>query len=421
MDERHEHRIDFSSHKRLMKPAVILITLLIVIYFVNFFTPLRLTNDTVRYLTIKESIENHISVDDYLPYGYVFFLFFLSKLHLLHSITVPILQFLYLLGALFFVKKLFPKTNSLFFIAIMLLQWTTMKYVITFLSEMQFMFFSTGTIYFFQRYREKRTMSSLLFMLLFLIVSILTRTVGIVLIPALLLSMLLPASLSWKEAIYRYRWIITVFILFGVAAFFFQNTLRVSDYFELFLRRDPLHVVKNNFINHLADWAAVFLNLSYSKIPLASAHVVTMIYFVIGLLFFILVVFLFMKSKKLIPTPVKLYLVFYSIIIFFWPYFDPRFWVPIVPFLIAILMQAVKLISPRMRIVVSAYFICYTMAGLASIGYYTYTSLNKHALSEKQDASIWQNEYEQYFFGRPITHPDAKVREKIIRILEKYD
>jgi hypothetical protein len=224
-----------------------------------------------------------------------------------------------------------------------------------------------------------------------------------------------------KEAVNRYKWVIAVFVVFALVVFFFQKTLRVSAYLGLFSGSDPLHTLKNDFVNHLADWAAIFLNFSYSKFTIGSASLVTVIYFIAGLLFFVVVACLFVKSSKAIAMPVKLYLVFYCIVIFLWPYFDPRFWVPIVPLLIAILMQAVELIPKGRRFIVTSYCIYYTIAGLGAMGYYSYTSLNKRALSVKQDASIWQNEYEQFFFGKPITHPDAKAREKIIHILERYD
>ena len=413
--------MNYSNGNVLSRLTLIFVGLLCVAFIVNFFTPLRLTNDTVRYLTIKEAVENQTPVNDYLPYGYVFFLLILGKLHLLYSFTVPLLQFLYLLGALFFVKRLFPNTNSLLLLAIALLQWTTMKYVITFLSEMQFTFFSIGTIHFFQRYRESRRIKFLVATLFFLVPSILTRTVGVALIPALFISMVPQSSNSWKENIYRYRWVILLFCALAVIVFFLQKALRVSAYFHLFAISNPLRALKNDLVNHLADWGAIFLNFSYSKLPFGSQSSRIFVYCIVGLIFFVAVVYLIVKTSKRIPSVVKWYLVFYGTIIFLWPYIDPRFWVPIVPFLIAVLLQSVEIIPKRVRIVVALYGAYYIIAGLGAIGFYTYTSMNKHELSVKQDASIWVNEYEQYFFGKPITHPDAKPREKIMRLLEKYD
>jgi len=413
--------MNYSNHKIVSNVAMVFVGFLCVAFIVNFFTPLRLTNDTVRYLTIKEAVENQTPVSDYLPYGYVFFLLILGKLHLLYSFTVPLLQFLYLLGALFFVKRLFPDTNRLFLLAFALLQWTTMKYVITFLSEMQFTFFSIGTIYLFKRSRETRNIKFIVGTFLFLGLSILTRTVGVALLPALFVSMLPKFSGSWKENFSRYKWMILLFCVLVVAVSLLQNVLRVRTYLHWFTMGNPLHRLKNDLINHLADWAAIFLNFSYSKVPFGSRPERILAYSIVGLLFFITTVYLIIQSRNRIPLVVKLYLAFYSSIIFLWPYIDPRFWVPIVPLLIAILMQSVEFIPKKAKNLLLLYCVYYLIAGLGAIGFYTYTSMSKHALSVKQDESLWLNEYEQHFFGKPITHPDAKPREKIVRLLEKYD
>ena len=63
------------------------VSVLTLVYLANCLTPFRLTNDTVRYVNIKEWMEagrpaGSGSANDFLPYGYVWFLMLLEKLGL---------------------------------------------------------------------------------------------------------------------------------------------------------------------------------------------------------------------------------------------------------------------------------------------------------------------------------------------------
>src|SRR5690242_8540085 len=84
-------------------------------YLLNCLTPIRLHVDMVRYFLIKDCIEfgcppNSDAAKDYMPYGYTALLLLLSKLHLLHSFVLVLINILYLAGGLWMVKKLFGET-----------------------------------------------------------------------------------------------------------------------------------------------------------------------------------------------------------------------------------------------------------------------------------------------------------------------
>ena len=72
-----------------------LIFFLLVVYVVNGFTPLRLTFDTVRYFKIKEWIEagrppGAEAAADFLPAGYVWFLYLLEKMRICISPVISL-------------------------------------------------------------------------------------------------------------------------------------------------------------------------------------------------------------------------------------------------------------------------------------------------------------------------------------------
>ena len=129
---------------------------------------------------------------------------------------------------------------------------------------------------------------------------------------------------------------------------------------------------------------------------------------------------LFVRANT-IPLVVKYFLVLYSGIIFNWPFIEPRFWAILVPIAVAGFMQGEAPASPFSRIMVFSYRAVYIVAGIASLLYYSYTSLNKQELSLKQDAGQWKNEYQTYFYGKPLSDSPAHVRAPILDLLKKYD
>jgi hypothetical protein len=56
---------------------------------------------------------------------------------------------------------------------------------------------------------------------------------------------------------------------------------------------------------------------------------------------------------------------------------------------------------------------------LISVAYYTYTSFDKKELAKKQDAGIWRNEYETYFFGKSV-QDSIPINDAVVDILKKY-
>ncbi len=136
--------------------------LLAIVYLVNCFTPLRLNVDTVRYFGIKECIEFGCPPDsdaakDYFPYGYTALLLIFSKLHILRSFTLVLINCVYLFGALCLIKKIFGAAlRTWLFAAVVLLNWTMIKFVTHPLSEMQYLFFSISSIYCFYLWTKTR-------------------------------------------------------------------------------------------------------------------------------------------------------------------------------------------------------------------------------------------------------------------------
>ena len=400
------------------------------IYILNFFSPFRLTHDTIRYIDLKEWFETGRPADaraakDYLPYGYVFFLLFLSKLQILKPFFIALIHSCYLLSSLWFIKKMFGSSIKFWQLAAFcLLNWTTIKFVITPLSEMQFLFFTMGGLYFFHRHYVEQKKVFLLWTLVFTLAAILTRTAGIV----LLLAILLTLFFRWRTSIgkqLKKNSILFLLIISALAlAAYYLRQFMFADYFHYFwisFRHNQQFFYSLNLKFHTIECASIFLNFPAGKIHQVQPGLRDGFYFTIGFIFLIFILGLLFNRKQPIPLEIRIYILLYMIVLYNWPYFEPRFWVPIVPLIIAIFLQKSNPRKQLLKFLLSAYKFAYIVVGLAGLSYYTYTSLNKKALATKQDAGIWRNEYETYFFGRPLNDSGKSINTHVLGILKKYN
>lgn len=410
-------------------PAIVIITLSGV-YIANCFTPLRLGNDVLRYFQIKEALEG-VSVSENitgnsLPNGYPLLLLMLSWFNMCTSFFIVLANCFYLAGSLYFICHLFKgQFRYWHLISLTLLNWIIIKTTITPLSDIQYMFFSTGTLFFFIEYSKKRKALLLIGMLVFCFLAILTRAIG-VLLPA---SMGLSFILSKKGAISERLRSSSIWIIFTIAVFLlmiiiFSRFFRVDDYIELmlpFFRSNPTLFFIENIRIHLTDWAEIFINTSFLKLPLISAAIKEPFALLAGILFMGYFLWLLLKLTTAIPVVIIIYLISYIILIFNWPTYDARFWVPVLPLIISIILQMPVLKKQYLSAIIFMWKLVYIVFGTIALGYYTLLTFNKEMFAERHDMGIWRNEYRVYFFEKPLTDSNVIIREYPLKILKKYD
>lgn len=429
------HTLNSPIYKKL--PAA-LILVLTGVYVAACFTPLRVNYDTIRYFALMETMDGTWPAAfqgdrDFLPYGYPAFLWALQKLHILSPFTIGLFQLGYLLGSLWFVRQIFPsslKTSHL--VLFTLLNWLSLRFVVTPLSEMQFVFFSTGAICFFQRFVSGHQIKHLLLLLLFTGLAVVTRTAGLLLVAALIVSYLLQyrAPLSrWiqQKKLYATLILATVLAILALAAQQLNAGLYAKYIYNNVLQNTELFFTKY-LLQHFVDWASVFINVPSGKVKQFMPEVwVSTLYIMAGSFFLVLIVYRLCSKKFTIPLVVRVYLAAYLLLIFNWPYFEPRFWMPVLPLLITVLLlpkngkagKVYQIMAPLIKV-------GYAMAGVFAIGYYLHIAFDKKAFADKHDAGIWQKEYYWHFFGENIprkkqTYKDPVMYEKATYLLQKYD
>lgn len=402
------------------------------VYLVNCWaTSFRLTNDTVRYFALLENLEGTWPAtlkkrNDFLPYGYVYFLAILSKLHLLSPFAIAFCHFLYLCGSLYFVKKLFGATIHVFpFLFFTLLSWTAIKYMLIPLSEMQFLFFSTATLYCYELFLAKRSIWLLLLTAVLCYVCIITRTAGIALVLACMVSFLLSNSKKMTLWARQYPLYATAVIVTACALLVFLITRpTVVTYLSyLFgpLLHDPLTFFSYNMRIHFTDWTELFINIPLSKTGfLIPPRIGEIIYILTGVFFMGLIVYRLIKNRPSIPTSVSAYLVVYILLIFNWPFVDGRFWLPIMPLVAAVLLQRTYTPKPFFDVARKGYVMYYVASGIFVLGHYTRTSFDRAYFLTRHDKGKWELEYEAHFGMRKPGDPPVPDKEALY-ILNKYD
>jgi len=158
--------------------------------------------------------------------------------------------------------------------------------------------------------------------------------------------------------------------------------------------------------------------LSVAKVsnflPAAKAELLFML---AGIAFFAGFVYLTFFRLKDIPFIVKAYLFFYTVLMMNWPFYDPRFWVPVLPLVAVVLVQYLASVKRIWMVAVGIYF----LLGAAAVGYQTYTSLNREVFARTQANGVYRSEYETFFYGRPREGTERPADPNIVNILRRYD
>ncbi|MDO6433556.1 hypothetical protein Q4E93_23290 [Flavitalea sp. BT771] len=395
-----------------------LIAALLACYLINCFSPLRLEYDSIHYFALKDCLEHSCppgfqAADDPRPYGYPALLWLLSRMCLLYPFTIALVNLVYLAGALYFTGKLFqhekgPATSRKLEtgVVVLLLGYPFIKYFAYPLSEMQYLFFACGSLFFFRLYTDRGMRAgSLVVAFLFAGAAIFTRAVGIALVPALL------AGLGWhhREVLVRHWKVAGLLGLVTLAGLFAGlRDLNGMLYLNSVRRTGPGWKVLLG--KHLAEWGELLLNVPAGKF----ATIGRWIFIAAGLLLMAVVFYCLMRRKKKVPVTVSVYMVLYSVLIFSWPFFDVRFWIPVAPLVVMILLQGL----PVRTLLIRAMVALYVVAGLGALVYSTYTAFDKRALARNQAGGRYRNEYETHFFGKPLQDTVVPVDPYVLHVLE---
>src|SRR5450432_3681541 len=399
-----------SRFKTLTFSAFIII---VGVYLADCFTPFRIHMDGLRYFAIK----------DYFPYGYTALLLVFSKLGILKSFWLVLINCIFLFTGLYFFYKVFErKISPYLFSLIVLINWLFVKYTAHPLSEMQYIFFSLMGVYFFHRFIIQKKMQMLLLSLFFSWLAFVTKTVGITLMGAIAIGLIWEFREAQLAFLKKNKILVgTILVLLAAGLVFFSKFLGINHYANVLSE----HFKDAPFLTRMGwrfkEWGEMFINTPANKVIDHVAEMGKYGFELIGFIIFCWFIFKVYFRKNNLPFFLKAYFLFYCIIIFNWPFNDPRFWIPVMPVMAAFALQLPVAENKLTRFLSTTLFVVYISLGTFASGYMVYTSFNKKELAKNQAKGVYKNEYEVHFFGKPLSDTATQVDPYIVEFLRRYD
>jgi hypothetical protein len=254
----------------------------------------------------------------------------------------------------------------------------------------------------------------------------LTRTVGIALIPAII-----RASLGGRTVHSHLRGVLKannrglVIGIGAVALLIVAGTafllLTRSDYVRVDLRvqygQRLLATLVRTLGYHITEVGELTANAPAAKLPEALRFFVPPL----GVIGLGAVAYCVWRRRANLGS-VEAFVLSYMVIIFLWPFSDVRFWIPILPWLVAWILWSLGQVElPRAaRLVLVAYVSLFCLLGLIGQAYNTRISL-----SGRDFATFFQDEYlgpvYRTAWGAPRQDDSVKADTAALRVLRTYE
>lgn len=416
------------------------------LYTLQLASPLRVNNDVQRFLEMAWSyhcgqgfVVN--GVIEQLPVGYPMLAGLIFDIGLQQAAWLTAVNLICITGFAIFWWQIScavqsNKPTRLVGLMIVLLSWVLIKHAALPLSEPLFLFVATSALAALSAFwKQSKRFSGRLWILglLLSLAATAVRTIGIALVVAALGTILTHPLVRMRlYNIYRLRRNLllrlatSLVVITGIAGlliirsdWFETQFLLPQSYFQTFLRRlgpTPFSTIGRALGWHGGDFIQVALNvpLPTGKIPLvvnwlACAGSVSAATFLVS------------KTHETL-RPISLYIAGYLAIYLFWPFADPRFLLPIVPWLILLglsLFPFSALTSSTKRLV-TVYLAVYFCLGFMALVYSTWLSFSGLQFPERFGHGQLRDSYWTAFGAADRADP-TKVDQRIVQLLCRHE
>lgn len=418
-----EERLSLSSSKSVdaagfalkarERVFVLIFGLATLLYLVQIFTPLRLTTDGISYLSFADSAVqgNGLSAirhsNFYLPKGYPFFLFALMRMGWFSSATLVAsnLIFLALALALSFralinlrVERELASIGCLF----TYLSYATVKHVTQAMSDFLFFFLAAFAFWLMTkrtRYRWLTVLPSLC--------AVEVRLLGLALFVPI-------AFLIWQSAARRPKVLVPLGSVLACSLAIGIWTVRRyfatdSSLLQIYGLRRFLWL---SSVTHCEDFGQLIINVPWTKLPAWTAELI-IVTGAAGLVAFFIGVIALYKSSALI----SFYLTGCAILILPWPYTDPRFWMPVMPYVVVAIWKAIVRIFARVpKWTLIGYTALFSLAGFGALGYSTWITFSGPKFPDRYGSGDLRSAY----IARCSAEADS-INRDALNLLRRYE
>ena len=334
-----------ASRTNLVKVQLGVILILVAIYFLQAATPLRLHPDTVVFLSVAETAEHGGGFlfhgrPTVFPPGYPALLALLIRLHMAQVRVIVSLSVLSVVIGLLAVRYIiqsegFGEHVALGVCILSLLSFVFVKYSAIPLSDTLFFALSMWCLAAMKQPRSsgfslRRTVVGAVL----LIASVCVRRVGIALIPAMVYLLIFGCDVRGYVMRLSVRMKGAAVLLAASAsalvAYTIYGTSTLRD-FTASLKGHAFTDMALRILTHrLKELGEIALNVPAAALPPIGQAVLA----VVGVLAFGFVCGGVASRRKQFGV-IEAYFIAYVAIIFVWPFADPRFWLPVIPLLMA--------------------------------------------------------------------------------------
>ncbi len=420
---------------------------LVVAYGIQIASPLRLNFDAGRLLTMAVSqhhghgylVEGKV---DQFPVGYPFVVRALLKTGFASSSTLCLLNLVFLAIGLWVLRAWchWTANSTELAVTLVLSSWLTVKSAAIPLSELLYFAVSSLAVYFaclFSSQSGTTKWWSFLCCFILSIAALQCRSVGLALFPAVFLTVILHADHLFARVYIRSRAkrvavmtlcgvvpaLVALFLLvqrmdwyatqFSMKQSYFQSLLTEMGQFGI------IGFIYKNVCFRLSEFGQLFLNAPQSKLLWLSPA-----FYVSGGLLWIIAL---RGAKSLVNNrnmlPVALYFISYSALMIAWPYYDTRFWLPMLSVLVILCFSSIREITPDSRIrkyMIPAWILCYFALGIVAVGYTTRITLSGKNFSEVYADGNLKMTY-RFAFENGLPVEMSKVQCRHLRLLRVFE
>jgi hypothetical protein len=438
MDNPWPRKVKFGSksHTRTMALyfACVAIFVIAVVYLLQLTSPLRLNTDAMGYLSLTASaLDGRGFLDrgepSHFPPGYP------TLLGLLYLLGLPVppaliaanLAFVAIAANLTFIiarKEFdFPPLLSIACAGGLLLSFVLIKHVTLPVAESVFLGTSMAALYALVQIERARGWPQVLWIgaaLLLIVGATLIRTIGVALVPVLifvvgrLLWLRFPSRRSRNQKLAGIGILTLVvggpFVFAVVRSIYFDDLVRIVFGYGV-----PGRIIGQNANWKLLEWGQLFINVPLSQLP----DLFTTPALLIGLLGLGLVGYgIFLRRARFGPPEV--YLLCYAGILFLWPGFDTRFWLPALPLIVLFSITSFRrLFEIRpLRPLIGAYAFSFIAAGFLALAYSTSVSLAGSEFPHRFGDGSLTSTYLLVYEGEA---GEGEINNRALRLLRRFE
>ena len=405
---------------------------LAVIFFLQSISPLRLNTDSIVLLGIAASVADgngflFNGATTRYPIGYPAMVAALDMVGFASSVTLIIFNMLFFsLGICFSFMTyrahfLMSKHEALFLSFISALSYVYVKHVTMPITEAVFfgLFMSSMWVLSLAEKADslKAKLKFLLAGSLLICVSIMVRSAGVVLIPALIWVLCgknISSHLQSKALLKGLALWSVILISCAFSFFYFLSDMTYLTEMQFIYAREGVIAGFGKYVGlHFVELGEVFINAPSAKLSFLPKW----LFFIFGITFFSTVCFGIWACRKNFSI-VEVLLLSYIAMIFIWPYTDARFWLPVISVMFGYTFFVYKRFSRVVLIRLSAtgMVVIYSTFGFVALFYTSFISFSGDKFVDFYGDGSHRAAYRAAFSGG-----SGESNDVVLKLLQRFD